>query len=463
MIMVKKLKYLLPLLVPALFTACVDDQNDTQQTVVEPYVQRMVLGGLKRVMHTTTKTGRDSIYKVSVAGTTYPLYIDQINNRIYNPDSLPVRTDASKVVFSALNYAGNAIAIRTQKTNIDSLFVTTDSTDFSVPRQLTVYGNSADVKRTYTVTINVHREEAEAFRWKRSTAAELADVDVSRTLIKDGQLYVFGTRNNVPVVLQGDAATPEQLRATATGRADLDPRSVQLAGNAFYALAGTSLVRSEDGRTWTALTPSVAVTALAMSDGTRMIGVAGGKLYASTDGVTWTAEPLDLTDGTLPSEGFTGSVNDYPSDPKLKDYLLLGTADGRLTSWKRVYDTTGSQNLSWTYFPSVTSGSVALPATLTRATAVAYGTGTVLGGMDGTTPAPLRWSLDNGRTWRADAIASPACTGTSIALATDKDAYIYIVLGGSGEVWRGRQNQLGWQTHGTTFTNARAMSAGNGE
>ena len=48
-------------------------------------------------------------------------------------------------------------------------FYSTDSTDFSVPRDFNVYSNSGVAYRKYTVRVNVHKENAEDFVWKKMT------------------------------------------------------------------------------------------------------------------------------------------------------------------------------------------------------------------------------------------------------------------------------------------------------
>ena len=38
------------------------------------------------------------------------------------------------------------------------------------------------------------------------------------------------------------------------------------------------------------------------------------------------------------------------------------------------------------------------------------------------------------------------------ALAVDDDDYMWLVAGGTGDVWRGRLNRLGWEDWQTSFT-----------
>ena len=37
-------------------------------------------------------------------------------------------------------------------------------------------------------------------------------------------------------------------------------------------------------------------------------------------------------------------------------------------------------------------------------------------------------------------------------MATDDDNFIWVVCGGTGQVWRGRLNRMGWTDGQTSFT-----------
>ena len=43
-------------------------------------------------------------------------------------------------------------------------------------------------------------------------------------------------------------------------------------------------------------------------------------------------------------------------------------------------------------------------------------------------------------------------TGAAAAMAVDNKGFIWIICGGTGEVWRGRLNRMGWADQKTSFT-----------
>ena len=65
-------------------------------------------------------------------------------------------------------------------------------------------------------------------------------------------------------------------------------------------------------------------------------------------------------------------------------------------------------------------------------------------------------SQDNGLTWSEDGrFYLPAGfngTGAAAAMAVDNKGFIWIICGGTGEVWRGRLNRMGWADQKTSFT-----------
>ena len=64
---------------------------------------------------------------------------------------------------------------------------------------------------------------------------------------------------------------------------------------------------------------------------------------------------------------------------------------------------------------------------------------------DGKLATP-RLSRDNGRSWDSSIIKAPeAVVSGSLSVVMTADNYIILYCGGSGEVWKGRINRLGWK------------------
>ena len=74
------------LLVIAVLTSCLKSNDDEAVYYNDAAITSFTLGTLNRYLHTTTAAGKDSIYKTSVAASSYKFNIDQINHVIFNPD-----------------------------------------------------------------------------------------------------------------------------------------------------------------------------------------------------------------------------------------------------------------------------------------------------------------------------------------------------------------------------------------
>lgn len=249
-------RHLIPL-TAALLTAvslCTACMGDDEEDMVFPHSASLTavkLGTLKRVLHVTTRDGRDSTYTVNVTGTYYPLHIDQLGGRVYNTDSLPTGTDVSRVTFSTVSHTGTSIGINALAAEGDTIFTSTDSTDLSAPRTLTVY-NAYGEKRAYRLELNCHREEGDSFVWhpRGDAAGTLARAERLKAFVDDGEVTLFALENGRTVRLQAPKQTPWTLsRHTADAGAPA-PDSIVRLGDTYYGLAGGALVESADGLGW---------------------------------------------------------------------------------------------------------------------------------------------------------------------------------------------------------------------
>lgn len=217
------------------------DSESTYETTSsrDCVVTSATLGTLYRMTAGKNTSGQDTVYRSAVSGVLYPISIDHRNQRIFNADSLPAGTDVSRTVFAAFNATGT-VGIRSLATGQDTLFTRTDSTDCSVERFVTVYSADGESRRTYSLQLNVHREEADSFVWRKVAAgasvpqalAQGAMRLVSRTA--DRALLLYGTQGGQNVVAQykdGVWTAPAPVSLA-------DPLSVTAAGGErFFALS----------------------------------------------------------------------------------------------------------------------------------------------------------------------------------------------------------------------------------
>lgn len=453
-------KVLAPLCVMLAAASCSTDNTTSEVT---PYcaVTQVTLGTQKRVMHTTTVSGADSTYTVSVSGSYYPMYIDQINGLIYNGDSLPYGTDQAHIVLSRLDCEG-VLAMRTASGQDSAFSVSSstsnpDSIDFTQPRTIVVYGYDGLNRKEYTMSVNVHQEDGEQFPWRsRGTLFELADMRSMSAVSAAGALWVFGTRltDGLPYALQSADDGASWTSIPLTGANSIDTRSVMAANDKFYALADSTLLRSDNGTAWTPVGSATPLSHLLCHAAGRLYAISRGEFVCSTDGgTTWQVESRD-TDGSLP----TGEAFGIAAESSLFNHIVTLTAGGTsgdsTVVWYKQVDTRQNTSTPWTYMPRTNENPYTLPALQSLQT-VAYDGHIMAIGLTSEGLSPFYTSADYGRTWiNNEPYTTPerASAMGGVAMLCTDNHFVWLFCSGSGEMWRGRLNRLGWAENQTSFT-----------
>ena len=438
-------------------SACSNDDDENSLISGNCVITTATLGTLNRTMHTIVTaddgTTHDSTYIGTIVGSNYPLTIDQLSCRIFNLDSLPYETDVTKVTFNAMS-GSSTIGIRKLGSDVDTLFVNTDSTDCSVPRVLTVYATDGVSRRQYTLDVRVHKEEGDSTRWTQLSASVDAVKPLSdeRALVVDGTIYLFGKENgSTPVVLTAQTSSPVNMTRTVISEPALQTHGVVVVGNKFYALASGKLVESDNGADWQDVSTSLSETVdeLFCSGTDRLVVRCGSTLKISADGgATFTDETLE-SGGALPEEETYGLCLPSPTNSNYEDLISVGFASQEPVIWKRNLDRSGTMQYAWNYYSLATDATTRLPY-LTQTSLLPYDGGLLMAGTltDGSV-APLYVSHDNGLHWDTTTLTTPSWPAgtTSVAVCVDADNILYVYCNGSGAVYRGRLNRLGWQTN----------------
>lgn len=178
--MSKTLRYLPTLLVLILglnlTTSCFDDTEYNIAEYNNLIISNVSFGTLPRVLHTTSKSGKDSLVYSTVSATSvYPFTIDQINNHIFNVDSLPYGTRADKIIFSDFAVADGQAAIIVPGTERDTIYAKTDTLDFSQGyRDFRLYGADLASLRTYRVEVRIHQQTTDSLTWTQHSTDDFA-------------------------------------------------------------------------------------------------------------------------------------------------------------------------------------------------------------------------------------------------------------------------------------------------
>lgn len=169
-------KIFMLLLCGSILVSCFDDTTTDYSTYNDLAVTAVSFGTLVQQKHTTDKAGKDTITEESYnASAACPFTIDQLNNRIYNLDSLPVGVRADKIVFSTFTVRDGSVGLRKLTAAEDTLYSLSDTLDFSSGvREFNLYGSDGTSRRTYKVEVRIHKQSPDSLTWTRLPLTEWA-------------------------------------------------------------------------------------------------------------------------------------------------------------------------------------------------------------------------------------------------------------------------------------------------
>lgn len=430
-----------------MLSSCLNDKEDEVTYYDDSAMTAFKLGTANRYHHTTASDGvTDSIYKTSYNAGSYVFYIDQVNRLVYNSDSLPYGTDATRLLATITTKNSGTVVLNLRDAQgKDSLayYTATDSLDFSEPMRVRVYNMRGTAYREYTVRVNVHRQQGDELSWTSTRADALDGVGNRRYVNCGGQMYLFGVKDGRTAVFAQRGGTVEQLSATLDANAY---NNVAAKGGMLYALSGGSLMQSADGRSWSVAGNGAAITRLIGASDARLYAMgAAGLVSSADDGATWTAEQLDDAAANLPTDQVNLVCQTAAANAQTNTLVLVGTRGGETVVWRKIEENgAGAQSQPWAFYPKDEYNKHTLPV-LDNLCVMGYGRSLVaLGGNFDT----FYFSDDQGLTWLPNAAyVLPEGFGLSaapFALGRDDENMIYISKAASAMVWSGRLARMGW-------------------
>lgn len=457
-----------------LMASCLESDNDYTYTDDCAISSFSVTTAKQNTFVKTSDGLRDSLVVKELTLSNYKFYIDQINGKIYNPDSLPCGVDAKKLLCSVSNSSAGLVVIKKEKSDSLDYFSSTDSLDFSVDREVQVISNSGLSVKKYTVHVNVHKEQADSFAWHATPiCAELKNLQGIKTAAVNGKLLLLGTDGNNTLVYANNGTQWTKCETNLGHNLAADAyKSLVTKDDYAYISDGGNIVRTNDGKTWNIMGEATDVTRLVAASRYSLYGYAtDGRLMTSKDnGATWTVAEIDDELSLMPYGETTYASVEIEGYAKTDRVMLFGTRDAatypndkHLTIWGKIDEAAAnSENQPWAYYGVSADNKHAAPL-LSGISAVAYDGGVYMMGQEEGKAPKFYKSLDNGITWREDTAtvmlptnfnenATNAITAKcTYALTVDKNKSLWLVNASNGMTWRGRINRLGWAKEQTAF------------
>ena len=454
------------------FASCLNDNDRDITYYDDTAITAFTLGKLSLRVDSTTKDGKkDSVYYRKLDAKNYVFYIDQINKRVYNLDSLPYGVNQKKIVGTFSTRNAGVVTLKSLTSDSTAYYKNgQDSVDFTSERTFVVYSNSQKYSQKYTVDVRVHKQKPNDFKWNNlATVSAFASLQGLRVANAGSMVLVFGSTASGTVVYGSpiaDGKSWAKLAPSFSPDANAWKNAVSFNGTA-YVLSGGRLWKSDDATSWTDL--GVAASAMsrllgASNAGLHLLGT-DGQLYLAKAGTTQIAsQALAASSGYLPQQDFNMVVWNHSASDKTEQVVLLGNrteaghaGDSAPVVWGKVFEYgQASSTQKWAYYNSL-EAEPRLPR-MSNLQVVAHGPVLLAVGGAGMGASSsvqalkdVYVSADGGLSWRTNRIYTMptdiAKNTTHFAMGTDKDNHIWLVCAGTGKVWRVRKNSVGWATN----------------
>lgn len=285
-----------------ILTSCLNSSDDSDITYYnDTAITTFSLSTVNRYVHTTSKSGKDSVYKKTLT-TPVTFTIDQYKKIIYNTDSLNADCDLSHVLVSIGAKNNGYVVIKSLISDTLFNYSSSDSLDFSQPREIRAYANDGSAYRAYQVVINKHQVETNKILWEKMAAGSYP-VDSEKKRWEE-------------IVAANDQLGPFIGAGTKEAYA--------------FNKDMTAIMVTKDG------------------------------------GAEWTADIIDSDASLLPKESFAFVSYPYASNDQTDYQILAGVPQEGETVcsvWRKVAEyAEGSQTSKWAYLPFEVYNRYSLPA-----------------------------------------------------------------------------------------------------
>jgi len=245
--------------------SCFDD-NDSNYTIDPSYDAQLysftLVGVHDKTIQDSTLRAQDSLRFVALKNTTFA--IDQINNQIYNPDSLPYGTNPGTLkatVSYNSTYGIGFIKIRTmvKKSNgvmADTIYYwnTNDSISFAYkPMIFTVAARDTLYQKAYNIDLRIHQIDPDTILWEQQTDLPRY-TSKQKVLMHDNKFYYYVIDAGAAYLYTADVyGTPFawESRAISGLPSNISQADMTLFKGNFLAVTddGDSYI-STDGMSW---------------------------------------------------------------------------------------------------------------------------------------------------------------------------------------------------------------------
>ena len=234
-------------------SSCFKDKDTNVTVYNETAITGLQLTGINRYVHGKTSKGNDTIYVKKL--TSFPKFsVDHFNGKIFNADSLPSDCDLTRVVISlsTSTYTGTLL-VKTLDSDEYFFFNSTDSIDFTQPRDIRAYNTDGSLYKSYQVTMNKHGVATGQLFWEERPLSEYPTQEDEENakweqIVKEAGLKAFiGAAREEAYAFSNDGKLMVSRDNGATWEADLiDSDPVLLPVEDFHFVVHPLISELED-------------------------------------------------------------------------------------------------------------------------------------------------------------------------------------------------------------------------
>lgn len=402
-------------------------------------------------------------------GRKHPFSIEQKGpgnvSLIYNVDSLPMKTNLSKV---KLNIGTSGYVTYVNKNGKDTIWTSADSINMTSPMNITVSAYNSDgtiVKRIYRLDFRVHKQEPDSLNWgNRAVAINTGITGKQKSVILNGNVYTFQDNNAAQLTVSTSAESDGKswtVLSPITGIADkADYSSITVFNGKLYILAAGKVYASTDAVAWTQQSGLGAdVDKLLVAFDGKLAGTKldGGvlKFCVTTDGLTWAIG--DNVPSKFPVARISATSYALKTNSNLKYALIVGDESDPASLVTIPWSTSDGKTWADLKFEKKTSDLTDYSLPITKNMSVIYYNDKfyAFGGQDANSFDSFYVSKE-GIIWKkvTSKVMFPAMFKGrgDYSCVIDGNHFIWMIWSGTGamasdNIWKGRINSLGFKAN----------------
>lgn len=357
----KKSFYILATFVVAMFVAsCIDDEETTGSP--ECAITAFTVADIPCYRTIKTSAGADTVIKVSMSGGGIFFNIDQMNNRIYNVDSLPYWVDLSKIV-PTVTSLGN-VYVRGDEEPFHAFNNGKDTIDFTKKIEFLVVAYDGVSTKRYKADIRLASNDADSLYWTANTIAAPIQ-GKHRSVAFNNRLYVFAEGNGAPFVTlcyaNSNSMSWSQPLPLTGAAGTIDYASVIAFHDNFYALDENGVIYKSSAESNASVWEKASdkhMKSLLAADDYFIYGYDGEAIWSTEDFVDWYVNGNENLDH-LPIHSISYASYSLKTNPYIKNVVMMGindelsTLESGLVVWFKLSANSTSLNEDWNFINGI--------------------------------------------------------------------------------------------------------------